>query len=226
MKTIALAETAFALEAQQVTAACAKIAVLPVTNQDELDDLTTGLAEAGARLKFLEESRLEETKADREKVTKRNALSKPAEEAYKTLKTTIAARITRFHADKRIADNTARASAFAVQSQAHAAARAGNLPAAAALQTQAYATLQQAGPDLEAKGTNTRREWRVRVTNKALIRPEFLIVDEKALLEHARQVLPKASPDASVEAFQVRGAEVYLHEYTAINPGASKIDRD
>lgn len=205
-----------ALEAKQVTAACAQIATWKINGQSDLDDLTSGMVEAQARLKFLEESRLAETKPDRDKVAERNARSKPAEDAYKALKLAIGARITLHHQTARAASETARIASHAAQQQAHAAAELGNLPAAAALQTKAFTALAAAPVLLETDGTHTRREWRIRVVNKALVNPVWLIVDEAALLEHARKVLPKATPEADVSAFRVNGVEVYLHEHEVV----------
>lgn len=207
---------ALALEAEQVLAACQKVAALPVTTQAQLDDLAGGLIEAAARLKHLEETRLSETKPDRDRTAARNALSKPAEDAYKALKVSISARITRYNQETRAAENVARLAALATQEQAHAAASAGNLTQAASLQTRAFSALAAAPPVLETEGTHTRREWRVRVTNKALVAPMWTVVDEAALVAHARKVLPKAAPGADASAFRVAGVEVYLYEHEVV----------
>lgn len=215
---VRLSPSGFDLEASFVEKSCAVVLALPVTTQAELDDLGVGLKEAHARLTWLEGHRTARTAAPLAEVERIRAETRGAEAAYKKLKAAINARTVRYHQETREAAAVARAAALATQEQAHAAAVAGAPQAAAALQTTAFRHMQSAPVAMSTDGVHTRKEWRVRVTDAALVPRNFLVPDEAAILEAVRVALPKPSavggvvPELARTGWASNGIEIYLHE--------------
>lgn len=205
-------------EAAQVQWACEAIAAFTVATQADLDALGVGLKEANARIKFLEGERTSRTAGPLAEVEAIRGEYRDVEAAYKALKAAIGARTVRYHQEQRATEDAARATALAVQEQARQAAAVGNLPVAQSLQTHAFQAMQRAPAALATVGVYTRKEWRVRVLDAALVPRALCVPDEALILADVRANLPPVNdcrgvvPEVARQAWAASGVEIYLHE--------------
>lgn len=195
-----------------MAAAVAAVALLPVTNQTELDALGKGVKSVKARLKEIEAWRKSYTDPLLERVEAYRAQARPAEAAYASLEQAIKARMLRYRTECQAAEQEARQLAHAAQEQAHAAAAAGQSQQAAALQTTAFQAMQGAAPALTTAGVATVRTWAIRVTAPELVPERFKFVDEAAVLAHVRETLGKASEHSGAIPDLVPGVALYVAE--------------
>lgn len=207
------AAVVLAREAVDVTAACQRVAALPITNQAELDALGAGVKSVKARLKEIETWRKSHTDPLLAEVEGFREQSRPAESAYRALEGAIKARMLRYRTEAAAAETAARLRAQTVQAEAHVAASVGALPRAAELQTQAFQVMQSAAPAMTTAGVSTVKTWAIKVTRPELVPERFKVVDESAVLAYVREKLGKASEYlGSIPEDVVDGVALYVSE--------------
>ena len=212
---LALDATALKAEALSVQQAVAAVAALEIKSQEQVDALGAGIKDIKARLKFLEASRKERTAPMLAEVESVRAEYRGAEEAYAALEIATKQRMVRYNAETRAAAEVAHRAALASQQAAHAAAHAGDMPKAVALQQASFQAITAAPEVAKAQGIGSRFEWRIRVVDAAKVPREYTVVNEGAITAAVRASFPKAvagaaAPDAATWAAQ--GVEVYLNE--------------
>ena len=162
------APTELALEAEQVSAACARVEALELPDQAALDELGSATKEIKARLKFLEGSRRGRTDPLMAEVEIIRDEYRAVEGAYKSLELACKSRLGRH------AQEAARARE-AAQLEASKAHQAGNAPAA-------FQALMTAPPPVQTAGVSFRDEWVVEIVDPTLVPRNLCRVDEAAVL--------------------------------------------
>lgn len=149
----------FAVEAQQVRAACDAMRTFPIPDQTALDSLAAGLVVVKNRRKLLEESRKAETAPRLAEVAAIRAEFAPAEDAYEALDGAMRARMAR-HSSETSAARTA------AQLAAGQAFQAGD-------NAGAYQALVAAPMAAEADGVQTSEQWSFEIVDPAAVPREF-----------------------------------------------------
>jgi hypothetical protein len=210
------AEAVLSREAVDVAKAVAAVALLPITNQAELDALGAGVKSVKSRLKEIEAWEHSYTRPLLAVVESYREHARPAKQAYAQLEQAIKNRMLRYRNECKALEDEARRVAHAAQLAAHQAAQAGQGQQAQALQTTAFRAMQAAAPALVTAGVGTTKTWAVRVVDKALVPEQFKVVDEAALVAHVRALNGPASGASTSPPVGVPDVEIYVKETISV----------